>query len=71
MEFGKFSDPLVTGRARSAPKFGKVENSEFSENSETSENQFSEVFRSEFSILHCTQNQKLRVENIGAFSKAL
>ena len=42
---------------------GEVENSEFSENSETSENQFSEVFNSEFSILHCTQNGKLGVEN--------
>ena len=65
MEFGKFSDPLITGRARSAHKFGEVENSE------TSENQFPEVFRSEFSILHCTQNRKLGVENLGVFSKAL
>ena len=44
---------------------GEVENSEFSENSETSENQFSEVFNSEFSILHYTQNGKLGVENLG------
>ena len=42
---------------------GEVENSEFSENSETSENQFSEVFNSEFSVLYHTQNRKVGVEN--------
>ena len=35
----------------------------------TSENQFSEVFHSEFSVLFCTQNRKLGVENLGVFSK--
>ena len=39
----------------------KVENSKFLKNSR---NQFSEVFHSEFSVLHCTQNQKLRAENL-------
>ena len=38
---------------------GEVENSEFSGNSETSENQFSEVFHSEFPIWHNTQHRKL------------
>ena len=41
---------------------GEVENSEFSENSE---NQFSEVFNSEFSVLYHTQNRKVGVENFG------
>ena len=41
---------------------GEVENSE---NSETSENQFSEVFNSEFSVLCYTQNRKVGVENLG------
>ena len=41
---------------------GEVENSEFSENSE---NQFSEVFNSEFSVLYYTQNRKVGVENLG------
>ena len=45
----------------------EVENSEFSE---TSENQFSEVFNSEFSILHCTQNGKLGDENLGVLFQA-
>ena len=45
--------------------YEEVENSEFSENLETSENQFFEVFNSEFSILHYTQNGKLGVENLG------
>ena len=49
---------------------GKVENSEFSENSETSENQFSEVFNSECSILHFTQNGKLGVENLRVLFQA-
>ena len=44
---------------------GQVENSELSENSETSENQFSEVFNSEFSVLYHTQNRKVGVENLG------
>ena len=44
---------------------GEVENSELSENSETLENQFSEVFNSEFSILCYTQNRKVGVENLG------
>ena len=44
---------------------GEVENSELSENSETSENQFSEIFNSEFSVLYHTQNQKVGVENLG------
>ena len=44
---------------------GEVENSEFSENSETSENQFSEVFNSEFSVLYYTENRKVGVENLG------
>ena len=35
----------------------------------TSENQFSEVFHSEFSVLFHTQNRKLGVENLGVFSK--
>ena len=35
----------------------------------TSENQFSEVFHSEFSVLFYTQNRKLGVENLGVFSK--
>ena len=51
-------------------KQGEVENSEFSENSETSENQFSEVFNSEFSILHYTQNGKLGDENFGVLFQA-
>ena len=46
---------------------GEVENSEFSE---TSENQFSEVFNSEFSILHYTQNGKLGDENLGVLFQA-
>ena len=50
---------------------GEVENSELSENSETSENQFSEVFHSEFSVLHHTQNGKLGVENLWVFCSAL
>ena len=41
MEFGKVSDPLVTGWAISAPKFDEVENSEFSENSELKTLEFS------------------------------
>ena len=49
---------------------GEVENSEFSENSETSENQFSEVFNSEFSILHYAQNGKLGDENLGVLFQA-
>ena len=49
---------------------GEVENSEFSENSETSENQFSEVFNSEFCILHYTQNGKLGDENLGVLFQA-
>ena len=44
---------------------GEVENSEFSENSETSEIQFSEVFNSEFSVFYYTQNRKVGVENLG------
>ena len=44
---------------------GEVENSEFSENSETSENQFPEVFNSEFSVLYFTQNRKIGVEHLG------
>ena len=35
----------------------------------TSENQFSDVFHSEFSVLFYTQNRKLGVENLGVFSK--
>ena len=35
------------------------------ENSETSENQFSEVFNSEFSVLYHTQNREVGVENLG------
>ena len=35
---------------------------EFSENSETSENQFSEGFNSEFSVLYYTQNRKVGVK---------
>ena len=35
----------------------------------TSENQFSEVFYSEFSVLLYTQNRKLGVESLGVFSK--
>ena len=49
---------------------GEVESSEFSENSETSENQFPEVFNSEFSILHHTQNAKLGDENLGVLFQA-
>ena len=60
---------LRTGETHTKVK-GEVENSEFSENSETSENQFSEVFNSEFSILHYTQNGKLGVENLGVLFQA-
>ena len=35
----------------------------------TLENQFSEVFHSEFSVLFYTQNRKLGDENLGVFSK--
>ena len=42
---------------------GWVENSEFSENSETLENKFPRLFHSEFSIVHCTENRKLGDEN--------
>ena len=39
------------------------------ENSETLENIFLRCSNSKFSILHYTQNQKFRVENLGVFCK--
>ena len=45
----------------------EVENSEFSEISESSENILPRFFHSEFSILHHIQNRKLGDENVGDF----
>ena len=50
---------------------GEVENSEFSENSETSGNQVSEVLNSKFSVLYYPQNRKFGVENLGVSFSSL
>ena len=47
---------------------GTVESSEFSENSETSENLFSEVFHSEVSVLHYTQFSLMQFDQTPSFS---